>query len=595
MSATHQFAKVEFRRFKAFDNFVFHLRHFNILVGPNNAGKSTILAAFRILAAAMRRASTRNPTMIRGPQGPVFGHVVDLKAISIAEENIFYNYDSSESATVSFTLSNGNELILYFPEQGACYLIPNADGKQIRSPSAFRTQFNCPIGFVPILGPVEHNERLFEKEAARLALFNYRAARNFRNIWYHYPEKFGSFRAALQDTWPGMDIERPRIDISDQRPRLFMFCPEERIPREIFWAGFGFQVWCQMLTHIIQATDAALFLIDEPDIYLHSDLQRQLLGVLRNMGPDILIATHSIEIITEAEVDDIVVINKRRRAARRIKHPSQLEEVFALLGSNLNPVLTQLAKTRRAVFVEGKDFQILGRFAQKLGFVKVGNRSEFAVVPVQGFNPERIRSLKIGMETTLGVKIIAAAVLDKDYRCDGERDAIARECQSFCNLVAIHRRKEIENFLLVASAIDRAAERRLADRAKRTGAKPTYRGSASRVLQAFAAKNKSYVTAQYLANRRRFERGNAPNVEEAKVNEAALRDFEGGWSSAASRAEVVPGKEALGAVNQHLQEEYGISVTATAIIDAMRVEEVPAEMRELLQRLAEFAAASVQQ
>ena len=42
-----------------FKTFVLNLRHFNILVGPNNAGKSTILAAFRILAAAIRKASTR--------------------------------------------------------------------------------------------------------------------------------------------------------------------------------------------------------------------------------------------------------------------------------------------------------------------------------------------------------------------------------------------------------------------------------------------------------------------------------------------------------------------------------------------------------
>jgi predicted ATPase len=218
---------------------------------------------------------------------------------------------------------------------------------------------------------VEHNEPLYEKQAARLALFSYSAARNFRNIWYHYPEKFEKFRSVLAETWPGMDIERPRIDTSHGRARLHMFCPEERIPREIFWAGFGFQVWCQMLTHIIQSSDAALFLIDEPDICLHSDLQRQLLGLLRNMGPDILVATHSTEIITEAEADDIVLISKRRKMARRIKHPSQLQEVFTALGSNLNPVLTQLAKTRRAVFVEGKDFQIISRFARKLGANKV--------------------------------------------------------------------------------------------------------------------------------------------------------------------------------------------------------------------------------
>jgi hypothetical protein len=66
----------------------------------------------------------------------------------------------------------------------------DAQGRRIESPASFRSNFNCPIGFVPILGPVEHNENLFEKEAARLALFNYRATRNFRNILYHYPESF---------------------------------------------------------------------------------------------------------------------------------------------------------------------------------------------------------------------------------------------------------------------------------------------------------------------------------------------------------------------------------------------------------------------
>jgi hypothetical protein len=34
----HQFVRVEFARFKVFDTFSIHLRHFNILVGPNNSG-----------------------------------------------------------------------------------------------------------------------------------------------------------------------------------------------------------------------------------------------------------------------------------------------------------------------------------------------------------------------------------------------------------------------------------------------------------------------------------------------------------------------------------------------------------------------------
>ena len=261
-----------------------------------------------------------------------------------------------------------------------------------------------------------------------------------------------------------MDIQPPEIDTTHGRARLHMFCPEDRIPREIFWAGFGFQVWCQMLTHLIQSSETSLFMIDEPDIYLHSDLQRQLLNLLRDLGPDILIATHSTEIITEAETDDILLVDKRRRAARRIWHPSELQQVFATLGSNLNPILTQLVKTRRVIFVEGKDFQILGRFARKLGFDNVGSRSEFAVVPIEGFNPDRIRSLKSGIETALGGRVLAAAVLDRDYRSEGERRAISDACRGFCDYVTIYERKEIENFVLVPEAIDRAATRRLADR-----------------------------------------------------------------------------------------------------------------------------------
>jgi hypothetical protein len=114
---------------------------------------------------------------------------------SVAEENIFYNYNGSEADLVSFHLSNQNTLTLYFPEQGVCRLLPDAQGKQYSSPSSFSKNFNCPIGFVPILGPVDHHELPHEKEAARLALFNYRAARNFRNIWHHYPDKFDDFRS----------------------------------------------------------------------------------------------------------------------------------------------------------------------------------------------------------------------------------------------------------------------------------------------------------------------------------------------------------------------------------------------------------------
>jgi energy-coupling factor transporter ATP-binding protein EcfA2 len=592
MASKDQFVRVDFYRFKAFRSFTLHLRHFNILVGPNNAGKSTILAAFRILSAAIRRARSRSAELIRGPDGRTLGHNVNLTSISVAGENIFHNYDDSEPATVKFSLSSGNTLTLYFPERDTCYLIADAGGKAVAKPREFLKQFDCTVGFVPILGPVDHVESLLERDAARLALFNYAAARNFRNIWYHYPEKFDEFRETLKSTWPGMDVERPRVEVSNGRPKLFMFCPEERIPREIFWAGFGFQVWCQMLTHVIQQNDVSIFLIDEPDIYLHPDLQRQLIGLLRSLGPDILLATHSTEIVAEAEADELVLVTKTKARARRIKDPSQLEEVFRAIGSNLNPILTQLAKTRRVLFVEGKDFQILSKFAYKLGHKTVATRSAFAVVPVEGFSPERMRSLKKGMETTLGARVLAAAVLDGDFRCAEERARIKQECETFCDFVAVLGRKEVENYLLVPEALDRAISRRTAERVSRLGGKAPAAVSIQGVLDDFVQGHKSYLVSQVLDNRRRYDRSVSPSRDDASAYQRVLDEIEKCWPDRDYRLSIVGGKQVLSDLNSHLQQKHRVSVTPTAIVESMTPAEVPDEMRALIEQLQRFSQKS---
>lgn len=584
-----RYMSVEFTNFKAFKKFTVNLRAFNILVGPNNAGKSTILSAFRILAAGIRRAEARSAMMIKGPGGPTLAHKIDLSQISVAGENVFYNYDDSDPASIKFQLSDGKQISLYFPDSESCYMIPDTGGKQCQSPSEFRTQFKCPIDFVPILGPVDQYENLFQEEAARLALFNYGAARNFRNIWYHYPDKFDRFRELVRATWPGMDITRPEIDRSHEKPRVFVYCPEERKPREIFWSGFGFQVWVQMLTHIIQSSDVSLFLIDEPDIYLHSDLQRQLVSMLRSLGPDILIATHSTEIITEAETDEIVIINKNKTKSFRIKNPGQLEAVFSSLGSNLNPILTQLAKTRRALFVEGKDFQLLSKFARKLGFPTVANRSSFSVVPMEGFNPERAKNIKEGMEMTLGLSVMAAAVLDRDYRSESECANISENSVDFLDFTHIHGRKEIENFLLVPSAIDRALRVRLADRAKREGVPAMQPEPIESIIQTFARDQKAYVAGQHLTMYRRYARSQNPAIHEESVTQEAYRWFENAWSDQEGIVKLLPGKETLTHLNRFIQEKYHVSITATAIIDSMTVEEIPKEMKDLIIKIDLFA------
>lgn len=587
--ATSHFTSIRFRNYKAFNDFQLALSEFNVLVGPNNAGKSTVIGALRILSEGIRRAQSRKPDPITHDRFTGLAYPIALKDLPIAGENVFFNYDDSTPAEVRFRLSNGNSLKLIFPESRQCYLVCETSGKGVRTPSDFRREYPIDLGFVPILGPVEHDERLYQKDAARLALLTHRASRNFRNIWYHFSDDFAEFRALVAETWPGMDIQAPETQLESNEMLLRMFCPEERMAREIYWAGYGFQVWCQMLTFIVKAKTTSMLVIDEPDIYLHSDLQRQLIQLLRGLGPDILIATHSTEMISEVEPNELVIVNKKNKSGRRIKNPGQLQGVFATLGSNLNPTLTQLAKTRRAVFVEGKDFQIIAGFARRLGKEKVATRAEFAVIPLEGYNPQRISELSKGIEITLGAKILKGAIFDRDYRSDEAIKEAFGELSKIVDMPFIHQRKELENYLLVAAPLRKAIEKRIRERTKRVGGTSKLKEGVENMLEQITAPLKTTVGGQYVARYAQFEMIRRKGVDPATVAAEAMGRFEKGWQTLETRLNLVPGKHVLSLLNQHLQEKYQVSVTALQVVSEFDENEIPKEILALVRRLDDLS------
>jgi energy-coupling factor transporter ATP-binding protein EcfA2 len=577
---------IHYSNYKTFKQFSVAICDFNILVGPNNSGKSTIIGSLKILAEALRKARARNPTFVSGPKGKTRGYQVDLTNVPVATENVFFNYDDTHPAKITFYLSNGNELLLYFPEREVCVMIPETGGRPITSTTQFKTNFDISIGFVPVLGPVEHDEPLYQKEAARLAIITHRASRNFRNIWYHYPEEFENFRELLITTWPAMDIQKPECDATYDTPILHMFCPEERIPREIFWAGFGFQVWCQMLTFIVKNKNVSLFLIDEPDIYLHSDLQRQLLTILKDLGPDIIIATHSTEIITEAEPDDILIINKKARSAKRLKDPSQLKLLFSSLGSNLNPIMTQLAKTKRALFVEGKDFQIISNFARLAGLNETANRADFAVIPAEGFNPQKVKYYLEGIAITLGHPVIAAVIFDRDYRTTEECDTIRNNLNDITKFTHILERKELENYLLTFSALDKAINARLVN--KENNKDYPVKKDVRDVLICLTNDLKADVFGQFSSHHWKVFKTQNESTDDSTINKEIMIRFEKLWNNHDERLSMVPGKKLLAMLNAYLSENYGISLTQSYIINCFLKKEIPSEITTLLKKIETF-------
>lgn len=100
MADIQHFTSVRFHNFKAFRKYSVSLKEFNVLVGPNNAGKSTIISAFRILSEGIRKALARKSEFLELPNQSTWGYRVSLIDLPVATENVFYNYDDKESAIV---------------------------------------------------------------------------------------------------------------------------------------------------------------------------------------------------------------------------------------------------------------------------------------------------------------------------------------------------------------------------------------------------------------------------------------------------------------------------------------------------------------
>lgn len=149
--------RIDFSNFKALGSYSLSLGEVNILVGPNNSGKSTIIGALRTLDAALRFARTRPPTRVHIGVTTAIGYRIPKESVPISLENVQTNYNGAE-ARVTFYLSNRNILVLVFPDDGGCVLTTQVDSGVVTSAANFKREFPISLVVVPVLGPVEHNE-----------------------------------------------------------------------------------------------------------------------------------------------------------------------------------------------------------------------------------------------------------------------------------------------------------------------------------------------------------------------------------------------------------------------------------------------------
>lgn len=558
----------------------------NVLVGPNNSGKSTIIRAFRILEVALRQARTKKATRIQMEDRTDWGYRVSERVIPVSLENVHTDYEATH-ARVSFRCGNGNLLNLVFPPDGGCILFPDAQGKQCHTPGRFRNLFPVSIQTIPELGPLEDEEKILAEHTVRQGLSTHRASRHFRNYWRLFPTDFDKFAQMIAKTWPGMEIEFPECaDLMSQR--LTMFCRKNNMTREIYWAGFRLQVWCQLLAHISRANNATMLVVDEPEIYLHPDVQRQLVSILRDAEPDIVVASHSTEIIGESDASEVVLVDKHKRSVTRLKDIAEIQIALDTLGSIHNVVLAHLARTKRLLYVENTgDDKIMRLFARKLGYIELASGNHITVIASEGFGAwKKIEASAWAFERALQGRFRFGVIFDRDYFSDEEIGDVRDKLSGHFFPAHIHERKEIENYLLAPKALERSIQQALRERTRRTGTNYSIQVDVLAVLEDISEQFRDDVISQLVGKRTDFLQGT--KKDSVTITREVIEEVTVKWDNLETRLILIPGKKVLKRFRERIMESYSINLTDTRIVDAFSPDEVPNDMKKLIYDLEDF-------
>ena len=450
------------------------------------------------------------------------------------------------------------------------FFLERLPGMVVSSVKQVRENFPS-LGLIPILSPLEHTELVLEPKYVRQNIAGRLSSRHFRNQ-LHTLQHDGSLDAFLLwcEQWHGeIEIESLSQDVGDGGMQLHVFYkePGSRIPKELVWAGDGIQIWLQLLYHVYRVRNQDTIILDEPEVYLHPDLQRRLVHLLESTGRQIILATHSAEVIAEADSRHIAMVEKSRRTARRPKSEADLELLSEMLGTAFNVRLARALRSRVAVFVEGQDMTVLRRFAKTLGCTSLEREQNVTVIPLKGYSRwGQVEPFAWLLDEMLPDAIKVCVILDRDYRTDSQVSDVLSTFSARGIEAHVWHHKELESYVLTTSVI-----------ARRTGKDPA---AIDAWIDEITDEMSHEVFSRLVHEKIRTEKS-ATN-HEVSIMTAFRGEFETAWKSADYRRRTAPPKKVISELNSRLQGEGLPTISSAGLARAHHVGEISHEVSTLL-------------
>ncbi len=569
--------KLQLENFKCYKKATIPFKKLSIIVGENNAGKSCLIESLRLVSKAAQASKKRvyvpAPKELELP-AVVRGFAIDTQKLRIDLRVIIYYYNTSKYAKVTAYFFNRTKIEIYLNESYAFAVLYDEDGYIIKSKQQAEKIGLDSIGILPQIGPIRENEKLLTSETIMGDKDTYLSSLHFRNeILMWKKEFFSEFKANSEASWHGLRIEPIEYNPGTSE-YISLLVKDNGFTAEIGKMGSGLQMWLQIMWFLARSKNCELIILDEPDVYMHSDMQRKILELVKSKFNQVIIATHSLEIISRVDPDTILEINKRDKTMRYATDSLSAQRIIDDIGGVQNLALLKLGRTRKCLFVEGKDLKYLNYLNELL----YGRQLEIPTIPYGGFNniPRVYGTANLFYSETKN-QIKCYALADKDYRDTRIIESITLAAEREHLLLHILQRKEIENYLIIPQILFKLLPPSLGItyEAFLTQLEMLLDEQQDKIFDAYAT--------QYRIDCKELDNGQQWDTATCNQNARAyLREH---WNTLADKITMVGGKEFLTVLAKFYQDNFKVTLTIRKILDELTPDLIPTELVQFLEQL----------
>lgn len=470
--------RLTLRNFKSVGEQVYDFTQFDLLVGRNNSGKSTVLQALAIWQFCVDEFHRSKRSGSKGIQVVL----PNFTALPVPEFNLLWkDRDIRHSPNkkqeyiligihVEWQRANGETgtfgVDLRYHSPQTIYAIPGGGWTQFR---ACEQRGDLPIiAYVPPFSGLEPTEKALDVSPIRQQVGKGQPGSVLRNLLlrvcpapprdsngrivkgYEHPPADWKELANIVERWFSVKISEPKYD-SAKDVYITVVYRQNSKDYDIIAGGSGFHQTLTLLA-FLYGYDKTTILLDEPDAHLHVNLQREILDFFKRksleLGTQFLIATHAEEFARGVDASQIISLLNRK--------PKRIDSTPAVLQAMAdvsNEDVTRLLASPHILYVEGEsDERILRAWAESCGAQEAMDKVCFKTM---GGGGKKNMKERADLHYAALQQIIPGVSRLMLFDFDDANDAFHPKPGN--PSLAEWKRKNIENYLLVSDAWKRAA------------------------------------------------------------------------------------------------------------------------------------------